>query len=224
MKWNWFELIVFPDQLKCPLTNCKTLSFCTSDFFTFHLVRSIQINSKIRNEKSLVSCFHFVSITQLLGTVSTSPPLHSLHLSTVTSLDCWPRLVNQICEEPPHVFCCVSFQIYLVWFYWSTRLVLWPLNYWTWWAGGKNIKCLSRKILISAVCCLIDKICWETFIVHFSRAAALQAVRDVRPQSELQPCSERREASVWAAALQLCCSSASQEVTPPPSPSSLISL
>ena len=109
-------------------------------------------------------------------------------------------------------------------FYWSTRLVLWPLNYWTWWAGGKNIKCLSRKILISAVCCLIDKICWETFIGHFSRAAALQAVRDVRPQSELQPCSERREASVFAAALQLCCSSASQEVTPPPSPSSLISI
>ena len=67
--------------------------------------------------------------------------------------------------------------------------MLWPLNYWTWWAGGKNIKCLSRKILISAVCCLIDKICWETFIGHFSRAAALQAVRDVRPQSELQPCN-----------------------------------
>ena len=92
--------------------------------FTFHLVRSHSNqleNKEWENEKSPVSCFHSVVHTQLdtFSTLAASPPQSG----------CWGAVRCFLFSLIPNTR-----------FYWSTRLVLWPLNYWTWWAGGKNLK------------------------------------------------------------------------------------
>ena len=66
-------------------------------------------------------------------------------------------LIQDVTVEAPDVFF-LSRNTFR-WFYWSTRLVLWPLNYWTWPGPGlgSSLQSAPHKILISGVYCLIEQ-------------------------------------------------------------------